>query len=411
MRKSIIFVLAFSVLHFAHTLAFAEVAEADSTASSTLRLLRITAEVPPETDTVYLPGNQEELGPWEPDAFALKGKGAIRRAVLGIESGEEVEFKFTLGSWATEALDENGNTFENFKITMDGDQSIHVTIPAFQDEEANKKRMEQVALEKDRALDTIAYNVVGKIDVYRNVPSKYLYLDRHVLVWLPPGYENSEQDRYPVIYAHDGQNLFDSRLTNQGVEWSVDETMVRLLQEDKISPAIVVGIYSTANRSREYLPTRLGECYARFLIEELKPMIDQTYRTKPGREDTITMGSSYGGRISTYLVWRHSDVFSKAACLSNAIDDHTCDEVEVNFLSIMEDKKDAPSDVMIYSDYGTAEQEQYAKSHEQLRALFTEAGWTEGKEYMIYIAEGKKHNEADWSERLHIPLEFLLGKK
>src|SRR6185503_14814690 len=155
--------------------------------------------------------------------------------------------------------------------------------------------------------------------------------------WLPPGYAANRAARYPVLYMHDGQNVFDPGTSFGGVDWGVDETMTRLIREGKVRPAIVVAIWNTAKRYQEYMPQKplagttshstgfgstiqnseiISDNYLRFLVTELKPFIDRTYRTKTGRADTFTMGASMGGLIAAYAMTEYPEVFGGAGCVS-----------------------------------------------------------------------------------------------
>ena len=122
--------------------------------------------------------------------------------------------------------------------------------------------------------------------------------------------------RYPVLYMHDGQNLFDPRIANTGVDWGVDEAVVRLADRGIIPPIIVVGVWSTAARGPEYSPWHGAPDYARFLIEELMPRVNREFRTLTGPANTAVMGSSMGGLLSYYLVTHHPDVFGACGCVS-----------------------------------------------------------------------------------------------
>src|ERR1035437_1486177 len=147
---------------------------------------------------------------------------------------------------------------------------------------------------------------------------------------LPPGYDQNSSAKYPVLYMHDGQNLFDPHLSYTGVPWGVDKAIARLSSEGKIRAAIVVGIWNTPKRFGEYMPQKavsvtntaqlpsipipthdeiVSDNYLKFIVEELKPFIDAHYRTLPGRADTFIMGSSMGGLISAYAVAEYPKVF------------------------------------------------------------------------------------------------------
>ena len=177
--------------------------------------------------------------------------------------------------------------------------------------------------------------VTGTVRHHADFPARDL-LPRNVDVWLPPSYEAGDQ-HYPVVYMHDGQNLFDPGKSFIGVDWGVDEAMTQLIAAGKVREAIVVGVWNTPHRTREYLPEKplrqfaerdavfqklaegggtpltvddlLADKYLGFLIAELKPYIDKTYRTQPARDDTFIMGSSAGALISLYAICEHPEVF------------------------------------------------------------------------------------------------------
>jgi alpha-glucosidase len=150
-----------------------------------------------------------------------------------------------------------------------------------------------------------------------------LQRQRTVRLYLPPGYAGSQR-RYPVIYMHDGQNLFDDATSYAG-EWGVDETLNAMAQAHGFG-AIVVGIDNGADkRMTELNPfdhpqfgPGEGEAYVAFIVEVLKPWIDARYRTQPQREATAIFGSSMGGLISDYAMRRHPGVFGRAGVLSPA---------------------------------------------------------------------------------------------
>lgn len=161
---------------------------------------------------------------------------------------------------------------------------------------------------------------------------------RHVDVWLPPGYDANAAERYPVIYFHDGQNLFSGKHAFGGSSWGIDEAMHRLIAAGGTRGAIIVGLWNNGlTRFMEYMPRKavstpdigfgLGDlrvasarinsdAYLKFIVEEVKPFIDRTYRTRPDRAHTAIAGSSMGGLISAYAVAEYPNVFSAAACVS-----------------------------------------------------------------------------------------------
>jgi predicted alpha/beta superfamily hydrolase len=148
--------------------------------------------------------------------------------------------------------------------------------------------------------------------------SNALGIARPILIYLPPGYDASNA-RYPVVYMHDGQNLFGPDALFGG--WRAAETSDRLIAAGEVRPFIVVGVGNTGRRMSEYMPEADGGTardYGRFLSDELKPWVDRSLRTLPGREDTAICGSSLGGLVSLYLGWERPDVFGQVASLSGS---------------------------------------------------------------------------------------------
>lgn len=145
---------------------------------------------------------------------------------------------------------------------------------------------------------------------------------RVVRLYLPPSYAGAPQRRYPVIYMHDGQNLFDHATAYAG-EWEVDETLNALAKSHGFE-AIVVGIDNGGERRMNELlpwphprfPVAEGDAYLDFIVKTVKPLIDRDYRSQPEREHTAVIGSSMGGLISHYAIQRHPEVFSKAGVSS-----------------------------------------------------------------------------------------------
>src|SRR5437868_15552107 len=179
------------------------------------------------------------------------------------------------------------------------------------------------------------HTFTGNIKRHRAFPSRILGNRRDVLVYLPPGYRRFSRKRYPVLYLHDGQNVFDAATSFSGVEWGVDETAERLIRQKLIEPLIIVAIANTGEeRVHEYAPTRgvidakakrkkrskgLARKYGKFLIQELKPFIDSKYRTKPEAEFTGLGGSSLGGLLVMTLGLWFSNVFSRLAVMSPSV--------------------------------------------------------------------------------------------
>ena len=264
----------------------------------------------------------------------------------------------------------------------------------------------------------------GEIQCWPDFSSTWV-LPRNIEIWLPPGYGSDPQQRYGVIYAHDGQNLFDPRTAFAGVDWGLQEALLRLKAAGLIRDTLVVGIWNTPLRYREYDPQRvfaehltpheqrvyardygrpLADRYLRFLVQELKPFIDRTYRTHPGAADTFLFGSSMGGMISAYALCEYPQVFGGAGCLSThwpAVGGRMADYLRTHL--------PAPGTHKFYFDYGTETIDaQYEPYQRQVDAIFLHQGYRDGTDWLTRKFPGADHSERAWRQRIDIPLQFLL---
>lgn len=259
------------------------------------------------------------------------------------------------------------------------------------------------------------HTVVGELLV-QSINSPQLNNSRDILVWLPQSYHTSSK-RYPVIYMHDGQNLFDAYTSYVG-EWRVDETM--LLLEDEGVEAIIVGIPNTKERVVEYspypsysskIPDGRGEAYLAFIVDTLKPKIDQDFRTLSNRTNTGIAGSSMGGLISLYGFLKYPETFGFVGAFSPAY--------WFGNNAIFDTVRDHPFvDGKIYMDIGGREivgafqtvagfAKQYLLNVRKLSELLREKGYDE--KHMRYVEDPDgKHNEDAWARRLPDALRFLL---
>jgi enterochelin esterase-like enzyme len=260
--------------------------------------------------------------------------------------------------------------------------------------------------------------LTGLFRLHKKFESKLLGNFRTIIVYLPPGYETEQDRRYPVLYMQDGQNLFDSSTAFAGIEWGVDETAQDLITEKKIQPVIIVGIYNSPDRTAEFTPfdkTPAGDdghgiLYGRFIVEELKPMIDRTYRTIPDRDHTAVAGSSLGGLITLAIAHDHADVFGSVAVLDPWLRDSQH--------SLLETWKDDAwmKETRFYADMGTNGGDLYPGTTEvqdlnQLTQLFDSAGLKKGTDYESAIVDGAEHNEAAWQKRVPNFMLFLFAPK
>ena len=256
------------------------------------------------------------------------------------------------------------------------------------------------------------HTLTGNFRMHADFPSRFLPHDRHVLVYLPPEYELSPKLKFPVLYLNDGQNLFDGATSYiKGEDWGVDETVEQLIEAGEIEPLIIVGIYNTGeSRVDDYTPSpdsrfnRGGNAdkYGKFLVEELKPFIDRTYRSKPGASHTGLGGSSLGGLVSLHLGLEHPSVFGKLLIMSPSVwwDRGTI----VRQVQRLEVK---PS-TRIWLDVGTHEGLAPAKHVRVLRDALRMRGWRLGSDLEYFEAKGALHNEIAWGDRVAPALRFLF---
>lgn len=279
----------------------------------------------------------------------------------------------------------------------------------------------------DGAREVLAPGVTGRLLRYDAFASRDV-APRDIDVWLPPGYGSDPVRRYPVLYMHDGQNLFDPASSYAGVDWGIDETMTRLIAEGRVRAAIVVGVWNSPARFAEYMPQKAAagamvatgvegyapiptgdlraDAYLRFLVEELKPFIDDHYRTLPGRDDTFVMGSSMGGLVSLYAVAEYPQIYGGVGAVSThwpAGDGATVDW----FAAHLPD----PRTHRLYFDHGTATIDAaYAPYQARMDAALRAAGYDDGRNWISRRFEGAAHDERAWRTRVEIPLRFLLGE-
>ena len=204
-----------------------------------------------------------------------------------------------------------------------------------------------------------------------------------------------------------GQQVFDPGTSTHGQDWEVDEWCARLIAGDRMEEIIVVAAYCTPARYREYHPGVEGDRYARFLVEELKPMIDRTYRTLPGRDTTAVAGASMGGKISFYLAWARPEVFFGAACLSSAFAYDPATELDaVRATAVAPDIK-----LYLYCGGGDPLEKKLLPGTREMASLLEERGFRTGGNLRVAIDEAAVHNEAAWKTVTGDWLAFLFPKR
>jgi predicted alpha/beta superfamily hydrolase len=254
------------------------------------------------------------------------------------------------------------------------------------------------------------------VELFASFSSTILGNSRRVWAYLPPSYDENPTARYPVLYMHDGQNLFDASRAAFGTEWGVDETLDAAADGDglgeRVREIIVVAPENAgAARIDEYTPSYdrseraggRGGLYLRFLVEELKPRVDAMLRTHPEREATGVMGSSLGGLISAYAALWHADTFGLIGEMSPS--------TWWNDAALVDDVTAAanatPRPVRIYVDCGQPGDD-YANTKD-LVAAYQATGWVEGQTFLHVYAPNAQHTESAWAKRLPAALRFLFG--
>jgi enterochelin esterase-like enzyme len=263
---------------------------------------------------------------------------------------------------------------------------------------------------------------------------------RRVVVWLPDGYK-THGPKYAVLYMHDGQNLFDKATAGYGMEWEIDEHLSALIRDKKVRPTIVVGIWNTPKRLQEYVPAKAfdglppeyrdkvralyggdpqSDGYLKFIVRELRPMIDKRFNVKTDRANTVILGSSMGALISLYAIDEYPQIFGGAGMMSThwplflKPDGQSVSEEEYEVVSSAFERYLAPAlpdpkTHKLYFDHGSETLDAiYARYQERVDAVVARRGYQQGVNWLTRSFPGQKHNEISWASRVDIPLQFLL---
>jgi len=290
MIKKILFLFSFFILQSIH--------------SQVTFVLESIPENTPENAAIYISGDFESWTGGQ-SRYLLQKKGQYYFITLP-KQGNTIRFKFTQGNWETAETNIKGNSIDNRTYTFkEREETVKITILNWDKNTGIKK-------------STAAKNVSILSDTFK-IPQ--LNRDRKIWIYLPPTYKVTTK-KYPVIYMHDGQNLFDNATSFSG-EWEIDETLNQLYKENGFE-IIVIGINNGGKkRLDEYSPWKNekygggeGEAYVEFITQTLKPYVDKNYRTKSNKEHTAIMGSSMGGLISFYTALKYPNVFGKVGVFS-----------------------------------------------------------------------------------------------
>jgi enterochelin esterase-like enzyme len=263
---------------------------------------------------------------------------------------------------------------------------------------------------------------------------------RRVQLWLPSGYQPNGR-KYAVLYMHDGQNLFDKKSAGYGMEWEIDEHLDALIRAGKVRPTIVVGIWNTPKRLQEYVPSKafdglpadyrdkvralyggdpLSDGYLKFIVRELRPMIDRRFNVKTDRANTLIMGSSMGALVSLYAIDEYPEVFGGAGMMSThwplfmtpdgkSVGDAEYEAVSSAFERYLTPALPDPRTHRLYFDHGSETLDAvYKRYQDRVDAVVQRSGYVQGVNWLTRSFPGQKHNEVSWASRVDVPLQFLL---
>jgi metallo-beta-lactamase class B len=368
-------------------------------AQTTLRLAPSAAV--PAGQKVYVAGSFNEWNPAAPGfALAPRPDGSYQLTLPATVRGPQ-EFKFTRGSWDTGETDANWQPLANRQADF-GTGTLTLQVAAWQDQRPGG------APPLAAKPHTATPNVRILADSFR-LP-QLGGRKRRIWLYLPPDYATSQR-RYPVLYLHDGQNIFDEATAYAG-EWAVDETLNKLASsgEDAASCMVVAIDNGGERRLDEYSPWRNerlkkggeGRQYVEFLVETLKPYIDQHYRTRPDAAHTAIMGSSMGGLISLYAGVKYPRVFGRVGVFSPAFW-FAKDAV----LRLVQQQRPAPVASKFYFLAGPAEGPTMVPNMAEVRDALLQRGVSESRIVFKTPADGQ-HAEWFWRREFGPAYQWLL---
>ena len=361
-----------------------------SQAQITIQLQEIPVDTPSKS-SIYIAGNFQGWNPNDDDYRLTQVENGTYEITISPSKGK-LEFKFTRGSWETVEGDSKRNGIANRTFVYKGGKvNLDFSIENWQSQD-----------ESD--INSTAQSNVHILDEDFYMPQ----LDRNRKIWiyLPPDYDSSLKN-YPVLYMHDGQNVFDKSTSFSG-EWKVDESMNRLFDDGDYG-AIVVAIDNGQNhRMNEYSPWinskyggGEGASYLEFIVHTLKPHIDSTFRTLSSREYTGLMGSSMGGLISMYGGIEYQDLFSKLGVFSpsywfsNDAYEHVTTKRKTNPMKI-------------YTLMGKLEGKKAVKDVHVMERVCLEVGFEQNELNLSLHTDGE-HKEWYWAREFESAYKWLFG--
>jgi len=378
-----------------------------------------------ENNPIYLASNKNG---WDPGQESMRleqrSDGRWQIVLDQPESRTAMQFKFTLGDWSRVERDAAGNDIENRtlpEVDVSGLEPgerpvIELVVESFRT--PSPAQMAQLRVDPYRDLEVTGS--VRRVQVAGGAGDAEA-MTRQLLVWLPPGYDVPENAsrRYPVLYLHDGQNLFE-KLPGVWGEWHADETATRLIEQGEIEPAIIVGIpHGGASRVQEYVPLEAfrgiepeGNEHVAWLRGEVMPRIESIFRVSTRREDTMIGGASLGAVISLYAAARHPDRFgglllesmptlaeSGGAWRRHVESIRGLDGarvfIGVGGREVSNDESDA------------AHNAAYVRWSRRVAAALEERA---GADVRLVVEQSHNHNEDAWADRFDDAVRYLLGR-
>jgi predicted alpha/beta superfamily hydrolase len=364
-------------------------------------VVEVPVSTPPDA-AIWISGNLPALGSWNGAGARLERIGERRYATrIALEPGVSFEFKVTRGGWETVEKDARGGEMANRRATAGTTDTVRAVVAAWRDQKEGRTARRST--------------LTGRVDRHPQFPSCFVR-PRDILVWLPPGYDADSTRSYPVLYFHDGNNVLDAATSFKGIEWGVDEAAERMIRSGGVRPFVVVAVYNTPDRVAEYTPVADAQQgggrahdYERFLLDELVPFVDRTYRTLPGPQNRGLAGSSLGAIVSLHVALRCPERFGLVGCVSPAAWWGSRDIVK----RAATQGRGAP--LRIWLDIGTEEgtesagRKRWLEDARALRDALVSRGYREGGNLHYEEIEGAVHDEGAWAARVDRMLSFLLG--
>ena len=344
-------------------------------------------------DSIYLAGSFNNWSPGDED-YIIKSLDGKTGWILDLPKGK-YEYKLTRGNWHKSETTASGRPTGNRAFELNNDTTIYISVDGWNDHfnAESKQVARHTASPQVQVMDTAFY-----------MPQ--LNRKRRVWIYLPADYEKTNK-AYPVLYMHDGQNLFDDATSYSG-EWGVDECLDSMIAKGK-KAVIVVGIDNgLTHRMSEYNPWQFqnfgpgeGDQYVDFLVKSLKPYIDKHYRTSKGKEDTYVSGSSMGGLISLYAILKYPQTFGAAGVFSPAF--WTAQGIDS---SVIKNVAKVKGRLFVYA--GGDEGPSMVPDMLRIDSIIRTRSTTELKEV---IDPEAKHNEAAWRKYFPVFYEWAIDRE